>query len=581
MADIQQIYKENYSDMPFDDFARRYHQKFYSDMPFDAFSQKAGFGKQAQTEAAPAPGKTQGESAVRGLAQGLTLGFQDEMAGAGSQSPLPGADAVSKTTLGALSAPDVIGGLLRRALGGGSAQAQTAERDRQRSENAQAQKDNPWSYTGGNVAGAIATAVPTAGLAAAPTLGGQVVRGAALGAGYGGVQGAGESKEMADVPYEAAKGAITGGLVGAAVPAALAGARRLVSPAPVNAARQPYVDTLRNEGVELSAGQATGSKPLLWTESTLSDLPLGGGRAFAERQGEQFTRAALRRAGIDAPRATPDVLDDALTRMGQQFDDLASRNTIRPDRQLASDLGAAIRDYDALVGPSQRAPVLNNTIQDIVQTIQQNGGSIPGEFYQAARSRLDRMARSSRNDPQLQEALFGIRNALDDAMERGLRAANSPDLGAWREVRSQYRNFIPIERAATGAGAETAQGILSPSQLKNAVASQNRRAYARGQGDLADLVRAGEAVMKPLPNSGTAQRTMYGGLLAGGAASMGPGALMYALAGPAAGRALLNPRVSRALNNQIMVGPASDTTQQLVRALMSAPAGQQLIANNR
>ena len=580
MADIQQIYKENYSDMPFDDFARRYHQKFYSDMPFDAFAQKAGFGKQAQTEAAPAPGKTQGESAVRGLAQGLTLGFQDEMAGAGSQSPLPGAAAVSKTTLGALSAPDVIGGLLRRALGGGSAQAQTAERDRQRSENVQAQKDNPWSYTGGNVAGAIAMAVPTAGLAAAPTLGGQVVRGGLLGAAYGGVQGVGEAKEMADVPYEAIKGAGVGGAVGVAAPAILAGARRLVSPAPVNAARQPYVDTLRNEGVELSAGQATGSKPLLWTESTLSDLPFGGGKAFAERQGEQFVSAAFKKAGLNASRATPDVIDDGYRTLGQQFNNLTGSHDVLVGRKLASDLGSAMRNYESVTGQSVRAPIVENRVQDIIAAAQQNGGKIPGKLYQSMRSELSTQARNTSN-PELKNALSSIRNALDDAMEVTLRAKGSPDAGKFGELRRQYANFLRIADASAMAGSETAQGIFSPSQLRSVLASADKKGYARGRGDLAELARAGEAVMKPLPNSGTAQRTMYGGLLAGGAASMGPGALMYALAGPAAGRALLNPRVSRALNNQIMAGPASDTTQQLVRALMSAPAGQQLIANNR
>ena len=525
-------------------------------------------------------GKGQGESLVRGLAEGLTLSSQDEMAGLGKLSVLPGSQAASQTTLGALSAPDVIAGGIRRLFGGG-AKDYEAERNRQRAENEQARKDNPWTYTGGNIAGAIATALPTASLAAAPTIGGQIMRGGALGAGYGAVQGAGEAKEMADIPYEAAKGGVIGGAVGGAVPAVLGGVRRAMSPAPVASARQPYVDTLRNEGVELTAGQASGSKPLLWTESTLSDLPFGGGKAFAERQGEQFTEAALRKAGFTGKRTTPEFLDDTLNNMGQTFDDLARRNKAPVTKELGDDLGAVLKQYDSLVGESQRAPIVFNTVTALAKAIAKNNGVIPGELYQATRSSLDKAARASRADVPLQEALFGLRNALDDAMERGLAARNSPDLGAWQEVRRQYKNFLVIEKAATGAGAETAQGILSPSQLKNAVIAQNRRAYARGQGDLAELARAGEAVMKPLPNSGTAQRTMYGGLLAGGAVSMGPGALMYALAGPAAGRALLNPRVARALNNPRLQGPASDKTQRLMRALLAAPAAQQITFGSR
>ena len=59
-------------------------------------------------------------------------------------------------------------------------------------------------------------------------------------------------------------------------------------------------------------------------------------------------------------------------------------------------------------------------------------------------------------------------------------------------------------------GRRGARGITRSAQAlarKNGdTVTQNRRAYARGQGDFADLARAGEGVMKPLPNSGTAPR---------------------------------------------------------------------------
>lgn len=524
-------------------------------------------------------GKTQSESAVRGLAQGATMGFQDEMAGLGKLSVIPGSQAASQTTLGALSAPDVIAGGIRRLFGGG-AKDYEAERNRQRAENEQAQKDNPWTYTGGNVAGAIATAVPTASLAAAPTIGGQIMRGGALGAGYGAIQGTGEAKEITDIPYEVAKGGVIGGAVGGAVPAVLGGVRRALNPAPVAPARQPFVDTLRNEGVELTAGQASGSKPLLWTESTLSDLPFGGGKAFAEQQGEQFVRAAFKKAGVDASRATPEVMAATDAAMGQRFTDLTRNNDIMVGRKLVSDLGATRVNYNSLKGDSARAPIVDDTIQDIIKKVQENNGRIPGPTYQSMRSELSRKAKNA-SDPDLKIALASIRDALDDAMEVSMRATKSPDVGKFGELRRQYANFMRISDAAGMAGSETAQGVFSPSQLRSVLAANDKRGYVRGRGDLAELARAGEAVMKPLPNSGTAQRTMYGGLLAGGAVSTGPGALMYALAGPAAGRVLLNPRVARALNSPRLQGPASDNTQRLMRALLTAPAAQQITSGSR
>lgn len=523
---------------------------------------------------------TKGESGVRGAAQGVTLGNSDEMAALGAQSFLPGAEAGSKTTLGNLGIYDVAAGALKKLFSGDAGKYQK-ERDRQRAANETARKANPWSYGLGQAAGAVATAIPTASLAAAPTLAGQVGRGAALGAGYGAAQSAGDAKELTDVPGDAAKGGAIGGLVGGAIPLALAGMRRAVSPFPVNSPdRQRLVDALRNEGVDLTAGQAAGSKPLMWTESTLSDLPFGGGAAFSDRQKEQFTAAALRRSGETANRATPEVMDRALTRMGAEFDRLASNNKIIPDQKLGQDLAKVFTNYESVTGASSRAPIILKKIQDLAEAARSNGGAIPGKFYQSFRSEIDRVARET-SAPELQTALYGLRSAVDDAMERGLAASNSPDLGAWRAVRNQYRNFLPIESAATGAGSETAQGLLSPSQLRTAVKAQNIRSYARGNGDLAELARAGEAIMRPLPNSGTMPRTFYGGLVGGSTAMLGPQAILYALLGPAAGRALTSQPVARALNNQLLAGTASNQTQRLVNALIAQPSVQKAIEKEK
>lgn len=100
---------------------------------------------------------------------------------------------------------------------------------------------------------------------------------------------------------------------------------------------------LRREGVtDLTAGQRTGNRSLKYFESEM-----GGSAAerVTDRQGEQFTRAALRRMGEDAPRATPEVVDRAFDRIGASFDDLAARNAMRGDRKLGFELARAERDY--------------------------------------------------------------------------------------------------------------------------------------------------------------------------------------------------------------------------------------------
>ncbi len=370
---------------------------------------------------------------------------------------------------------------------------------------------------------------------------------------------------------------------------------RLITPSPANAERNALTQTLRQEGVDLTAGQRTGSKPMRWAESVSGDIPFGSGRAAAtaENQREQFTAAALRRIGEnEATRATPDVIDRNFTRIGNEFDRLSSSNTARFDQQLGTDLTSAMREYAQLVPESARAPIVQNTVQDLVNVGRQNGGAIPGETYQALRSRLDRAARGARADPQLSDALFGIRNSLDDAMERSLMAAGRPDeVQAWQTARNQYRNILVLEKAATTAGENAAHGFISPSALRGSVVGQNRRAYARGEGDYADLARSGAGILGDLPQSGTAPRenmqdmfkiiTPLLGAEAGG--GFGPGGIIGGgLAGIAApalmSHLLMSGPVQRYFGNQLMGQGANMTPQRrllMAQELMRTQSPQQ------
>ncbi len=376
-----------------------------------------------------------------------------------------------------------------------------------------------------------------------------------------------------------------------AAPASLSAARRVVTPFPAEATRTDLANVLANEGVQMTAGQRTGNRPLQWAESVLGDTPFAGGRPgeIARNQQEQFTAAALRRAGETADRATPEVVNHAFDRIGNQFDAIGARNYVAPDQQFINDIVGVRDDYHNLVGPHARAPVVENTINDIANQMGRSGGVLNGDQYNAMTSRIGRQARNAKADPQLQTALQGIKDSLDDAFERTLQTTgNTADLDALLEARRQYRNLLVIEKAATGAGSNTAEGLLSPSQLKGAVVQQNRRGYARGQGDFADLARAGEAILRPLPQSGTGPRTAIQHLLTlGGAAAGGPegglAALLSGVVGPAiGGRLIMSRPVQAYLGNQFLQPAAAGARgSALARALIAgevAGVPQQLLA---
>lgn len=320
-----------------------------------------------------------------------------------------------------------------------------------------------------------------------------------------GSEGAGQLTEgTAAEPYARVAGALAGGL-------APMTAGRAVTPLPASAQRQRLVDVLADEGVtSLTAGQRTGNNALKYAESFLGDGPLAGqGASRIQQEGqEQFTRAAMRRAGQGLDDAAPETLAANNQRLGNEFRDLSARNAIVPDNELVTDITRAVRDYRN-VPPSQQRAMVEGYIQDIADAVR--GGQVPGAQYQEWRSRLSRQSNSLRNsDPTLSDVLRDMRNALDNAMGRSISPA---DREAWNTARREYGAQKTIEKTASRAGEATAEGQLVPANLRNTVSANNRGAYARGEGDFSELARAGAGVMAPLPNSGTAQRNALTNML--------------------------------------------------------------------
>jgi hypothetical protein len=352
-------------------------------------------------------------------------------------------------------------------------------------------------------------------------------------------------------PYARVAGAFAGGTI-----------PRAITPLPADAARTGHLATLEKEGVtSLTAGQKTGSPALRWTEAVTKDTPGGGGKAAAMevQAAEQFTRAALKRAGVDSNRATPQVIDQAFNDLGRKFDHLAGSTVLNADPVLTRALLNARSEYNQLVPETMRAPVVSNTVDDVLSMAQQHGHRIPGEVYQSVRSRLERMRSASARDPELANTLRTMREALDDAMEKSMPG---PRQGQWKEVRSQYKNLLTIEKALSGAGDDAVNGLVSPAALRTAAKIQGKRAYSRGKDDLGELARAGKAVMKPLPQSGTAPRAAAASLLGIGATAATGGnvfaGLAAALSEPAlralASRGIMSKPVQNWMANQRAAG---------------------------
>lgn len=300
--------------------------------------------------------------------------------------------------------------------------------------------------------------------------------------------------------------------------------KRAITPNPADPVRTAAAKRLKQEGVNTTAGQRTGNQNLMYREDAAQRT-----QAIVGQQDEQFTAAVLKRIGVDAKRATPDVMDEAKTRIGGMFNDLAKRNSIDVDQPLIDASVKAKLTYEKLTNKNNIAPLIENAVDDIAQAAR-SGQPISGAKYQSLRT--DLVNASTGADGALRSAAYSVRQALDEAMGRTLVAKkNTPDIKMYAQARQQWKDYLVVQNAVARAGEDTALGIINPRQIRSAAAQQSKSSYVTGQNDLGNLARDGNAVMPRLPQSGTQPRLDARTISALQAAGTGPtaGGLVYAL----------------------------------------------------
>ena len=341
---------------------------------------------------------------------------------------------------------------------------------------------------------------------------------------------------------------VIGGLAG---PALASGANRLVraiiSPnGGVSPERLKLAKVLEDAGVPITAGQKVGNNARIRSESRTA-----AGERIGELQGEEFTRAALETAGISARRATPDVLDAAARRIGSEFDAVVDGIDITPSGADLTRMADAMAEYRALSPKDSAIPILGNINTAMVRAAR-SGNPISARDLKSWRSTVSKATRSA--DGATREAAQSVLEVLDDSMNAALTAAGrSDDIARLATARGQWRNLLAIEKSA--AGAAGGEGILTPGSLRAAVVQQGRSSYARGKrGDLGELSRAGQDIMKP-------PATVLPGGVRKVEGSMVEGNLM-----PPAAKALLPPFIANAPANAL-------------RGLSMTGAGQRYLGN--
>lgn len=338
------------------------------------------------------------------------------------------------------------------------------------------------------------------------------------------------SSETAGRAAEALGAGPTGQMIaeigGAVVGPAMAerAVRRLVSPlGGADPLRTAAAQTLREADVPVTAGQRTGSAFLQRIEDATEASP---------EQLEAFTTAAMRSIGSEATRATDDALNEAASRIGSVFDDVARGVDVTPTQGSAQRFASIANAYRETAPTAARAPIVDS-IADAIQDAAERGRNISADTVMTWRSRLSRLTRTP--DAATRETAVEALEAVDDILKDSLTAAGrADDVARLRTARSQWRDYLAIERAAGQAGEGSALGLLSPQALRGALQAQSRSQFVRGQrGELGDLTRSAQAVLSPAPSVLPAGVRAVEG--AGRAAMAGVGGTIGGIPGAAAG----------------------------------------------
>lgn len=349
--------------------------------------------------------------------------------------------------------------------------------------------------------------------------------------GQGAAIGAGSADEGNRI-----EGAVQGGVAAAAGnligTTATKGIAKMVSPT------GGKLSDLYASGVRPTPGQrfvdsGVAGRALNATEEALQSIPVIGAAIHGARQEarDQFQigafNEALREVGEQLPaKMKPGTAPHAHAQdvFNRVYDQARSGMRLVPDGELANDLNAIDQQVGALAEPSVKR--FNSIFQNIVaRRADTGGGMIAGREYKRTISDLGKQIRSIRNNPNGDYELASALEDLQGALENTARRHSPPEAVQLIDAADAgYAKFVRIEEASKRAGGDA--GTFSPTQFERAVQKEGggirSKAFLRGEALMQDYAEQGKSLVDRLPNSGTVDRGLAAGAIAGGATYFSP-----------------------------------------------------------
>lgn len=262
----------------------------------------------------------------------------------------------------------------------------------------------------------------------------------------------------------------------------------------------PYIETLRNAGVQVTSGQlarSAGTKLgnfVANMEDRLSSLPVVGEMIAADRGKavDQLNRAVVNRVlkplGKDLPEQVAtgnDAVDYAQQKVREAYQAVLPQLSGAYDATFGKRLQAIAQRTNL---PEKEAGDLADIVKREVGEMFDASGAYTGKRLGQVRDRLDKLGAGLRASANTYEREMG--EAVGEIRKQVLSLARRNNPGAAPALKAAdtaHANLVRLENATSN----TAEGIFTPGQLKTAVRQSDRSARKRS-------VAAGNALMQDL-----------------------------------------------------------------------------------
>ena len=290
-------------------------------------------------------------------------------------------------------------------------------------------------------------------------------------------------------------GQVTPGVVGADTSAALTEAQRAI------------LDRGKMMGFRTTPGQETGSRSLLQMEARMESSPFTSGpfneiKAANQKILNQSTAQAI---GVNASELSNPVLAQAQRQISAVYNKVASPTVQKIDQPYVLN-GIDLLDnaFEGLTTQPFKSNIFVKQLQDLAMK-----GEATGQQLAALSSKIGKRAKNEMTtmtgDRELGQALFQMKEIVDDALSSGLTAA---DQAAFQAARTNYRNLMTL-RSSPGVVNPSSGNVNAPN-LASALTRKDPKGFVFGENQtpMYEAARFAQAFKPIVGDTGTATRTM-------------------------------------------------------------------------